>query len=256
MAAQQGVEVGTRVLPLDGRTLGWMHEAPTGAGPNAAATRRMMLDRDGYLFLRGLVPSDLVDAGCASITAEVARQGWLVEGTDPAELIVKKTPPGSGMLRTEESDVLMNDPAVRRVLHGVELHELFAELFGEPAVSLDYKWFRAVIPEQYSGFHMDNVCASLPTSPSELSADNPSCCRALSVRVRARACIRIRSMCACADMGAGSPNLHTVWLPWHDVSVARGGLVMLEGSSRLDSYRQMRDTCASAYYVLDLVPSM
>jgi hypothetical protein len=23
---------------------------------------------------------------------------------------------------------------------------------------------------------------------------------------------------------------------------------MLEGSSRLDSYRQMRDTCASAYY--------
>jgi hypothetical protein len=57
-------------------------------------------------------------------------------------------------------------------------------------------------------------------------------------------------------MGAGSPNLHTVWLPWHDVSVARGGLVMLEGSSRLDSYRQMRDTCASAYYVLDLVPSM
>jgi hypothetical protein len=176
MAAQQGVEVGTRVLPLDGRTLGWMNEAPTGAGPDAAATRRMMLDRDGYLFLRGLVPSDLVDAGCASITAEVARQGWLVEGTDPAELIVKKTPPGSGMLRTEESDVLMNDPAVRRVLHGVELHELFAELFGEPAVSLDYKWFRAVIPEQYSGFHMDNVCASLPTSPSELSADNPSCC--------------------------------------------------------------------------------
>ena len=39
-----------------------------------------------------------------------------------------------------------------------------------------------------------------------------------------------------------------MWLPWHDVSVARGGLVMLEGSSRLDSYRQMRDTCASAYY--------
>jgi hypothetical protein len=184
-------------------TLGWMHEAPTGAGPNAAATRRMMLDRDGYLFLRGLVPSDLVDAGCASITAEVARQGWLVEGTDPAELIVKKTPPGSGMLRTEESDVLMNDPAVRRVLHGVELHELFAELFGEPAVSLDYKWFRAVIPEQYSGFHMDNVCASLPTSPSELSADNPSCCRALSVRVRARAYMHSNTIDVCVRRYGG-----------------------------------------------------
>ncbi len=106
------------------------------------------------------MPQELVNAGCASITTEVARQGWLVEGTDPSDLIVKKTPPGSGMLRPEESDDLMNDPAVRRVLHGPELHGIFAELFREPAISLDYKWFRAVIPEQYSGFHMDNVCKS------------------------------------------------------------------------------------------------
>ena len=57
-----------------------------------------------------------------------------------------------------------------------------------------------------------------------------------------RACVRA---CACvftSDMGAGSSNLHTVWLPWHDVSVARGGLVMLEGSSSLNAYKQMRDT--------------
>lgn len=158
MAAPQNVEVGTRVLPFDGTALGWMNEAPTEHGPAAAQTRREMLARDGYLLLRGAVPRELVDAGCAAITAEVARQGWLVEGTDPSDLIVKKAPPGSGMLRTEESDVLMNDPAVRRVLHGLELHGIFAELFGEPAISLDYKWFRAVIPEQYSGFHMDNVC--------------------------------------------------------------------------------------------------
>ena len=105
------------------------------------------------------------------------------------------------VLRPVESDVLMNDPAVRRVLHGEELHGLFAELFDEPAVSLDYKWFRAVLPEQYSGFHMDNVY-----------------------------------------MGAGSADLHTVWLPWHDVSIEKGGLVMLEGSSAPDGYRQMQGT--------------
>lgn len=47
MAAPQGVEVGTRVLPLDGATLGWMHEAPT--EPTSAETRREMLERDGYV---------------------------------------------------------------------------------------------------------------------------------------------------------------------------------------------------------------
>lgn len=47
MAAPQGVEVGTRVLPLDGVALGWMNEAPT--EPGAAETRREMLERDGYV---------------------------------------------------------------------------------------------------------------------------------------------------------------------------------------------------------------
>ena len=47
-----------------------------------------------------------------------------MEGTDPAELIVKKEPPGSGMLRAVESDVLMNDGAIRRVLHGEEIHAI------------------------------------------------------------------------------------------------------------------------------------
>ena len=34
---------------------------------------------------------------------------------------------------------------------------MFEALFGEPAASLDFKWLRAVSPEGFSGFHMDNV---------------------------------------------------------------------------------------------------
>ena len=128
-------------------------------------------------------------------------EGWLVEGTEPAELIVKDTPPGSGMLREHEADNMMNDDAVRRVLHGAELFGVLETLFAEPAASLDYKWFRAVVPEQYSGFHMDNVY-----------------------------------------MGAGSKRLHTVWLPWHDIDVTKGGLVVLEGSSSLPGFKAMRET--------------
>ena len=200
--AAPAVEVGQRVLPLDGEALGWMHEFDGALSDGAAM--RAQLERDGYLLLRDAIPSELVDAGCASITDEVHREGWLVEGTEPAELIVKETPPGSGMLREHEADNMMNDDAVRRVLHGAELFGVLETLFAEPAASLDYKWFRAVVPEQYSGFHMDNVC---------------ECSSSL--------CTFFRSLKRSygADMGAGSKRLHTVWLPWHDIDVTKGGLV-------------------------------
>ena len=43
-------------------------------------------------------------------------------------------------------------------------------------------------------------------------------------------------------MGAGSKRLHTVWLPWHDIDVTKGGLVVLEGSSSLPGFKAMRET--------------
>ena len=104
-----------------------------------------------------------------------------------------------------EADNMMNDDAVRRVLHGAELFGVLETLFAEPAASLDYKWFRAVVPEQYSGFHMDNVCKR-----------SSSLCTFF---------FRSLKRSYGADMGAGSKRLHTVWLPWHDIDVTKGGLV-------------------------------
>lgn len=108
------------------------------------------------------------------------------------------------MLRPEESNLLMNDPAIRRVLHGQELHDIFAELFGEPAISLDYKWFRAVIPDQYSGFHMDNVCKSCVRArktqdQQQAGADPPANSRS--------------STCASMNMW------HATCIPWRDACV-------------------------------------
>ena len=197
MEQPEHLVVGTRRLPFDGEALGWMHECmePTGAA------MREQLDTRGYCLLRSALPRQLVDAAAAALTQEVSQRGWLVDGTDPADLVVKNDPPGSGMLRDVEQDNMMNSEAIRRVLHGPELFGIFESLFEEEAVSFDYKWFRAVIPEQYSGFHMDNVY-----------------------------------------MGAGSARVHTVWLPWHDIDTTKGGLVVLEGSSSLPGYAQMRAT--------------
>jgi ectoine hydroxylase-related dioxygenase (phytanoyl-CoA dioxygenase family) len=196
------LEVGNRLLPFDGVTLGWMNEFD---GPRSAEAMQRAMDRDGYLLLRDLVPTRLVADGCAAITEELRRNDWLEGTVDPAaELRLKPNAGTAGMLRPHEADVLINDPAVRAVLHGPELRGVFEELFGEPACCLDFKWFRAVVPEQYSGFHMDYVY-----------------------------------------MGAGSSRIHTVWLPWHDIDVELGGLVMLEGSNRLPGFQRMRETYGS-----------
>jgi hypothetical protein len=146
--------VGTRRLPFDGKALGWMHECDGAAtGPKI----REQLESYGYCLLRSALPRELVDAGAAALSDELASQGWLVEGTEPAELVVRREPPGSGMLREVEQDAMMSHSAIRRVLHGPELFGILEALFEEEPISFDYKWFRAVIPGQFSGFHMDNV---------------------------------------------------------------------------------------------------
>lgn len=146
--------MGTRRLPFDGKALGWMHECDGAAtGPKI----REQLESYGYCLLRSALPRELVDAGAAALSDELASQGWLVEGTEPAELVVRREPPGSGMLREVEQDAMVSHSAIRRVLHGPELFGILEALFEEEPISFDYKWFRAVIPGQFSGFHMDNV---------------------------------------------------------------------------------------------------
>lgn len=43
-------------------------------------------------------------------------------------------------------------------------------------------------------------------------------------------------------MGQGSPNLHTVWIPFGDIPVEHGTLAICRGSHRLDSFARIRDT--------------
>ena len=43
-------------------------------------------------------------------------------------------------------------------------------------------------------------------------------------------------------MGRGSPDLHTVWIPWMDVPVSLGGLAVIEGSHALRGFSKIRET--------------
>jgi ectoine hydroxylase-related dioxygenase (phytanoyl-CoA dioxygenase family) len=168
------------------------------------AAARRSLDEHGYALLREVIPPELVLGAGRVIAGTLADQGWLQPGTPREELVAKEGVTG-GMLPLEAAHAAANHPAVRRCLQGPEIFALFAELFGEPAVSLDFKWFRAIRGHATSvsgaGLHMDRVY-----------------------------------------MGRGSSQLHTVWLPWHDVPVERGGLAVLSGSHRLAGFQRLRNT--------------
>ena len=144
---------------------------------------RGRLQTDGYLLLRDLIPAGSVQAGCRRITEEMGRGGWFVG--DPPERIARAGGPShslgpvddkfsatnGAMLRPSEARAVCNsaDGAVLRVLEAPELHAAFELLFGEPAITLDYKWFRTVRPpaEPSNGslngsgiFHCDKVSAA------------------------------------------------------------------------------------------------
>ena len=167
---------------------------------------RSSLNKHGYALLRSVIPPQLVREGGKVLAASLDAQGWLRPGTPREQLVAADSVQG-GMFPLEAAHASANHPAVRRCVQGPEIFELFKQLFGEPAVSLDFKWFRAIRGHTTSatlsgaGLHMDRVY-----------------------------------------MGRGSSQLHTVWLPWHDVPVERGGLAVLAGSHRLAGFQRMRET--------------
>jgi hypothetical protein len=164
---------------------------------------RDRLQTDGYILLRSVIPAEAVQAGCRRITDEMGRGGWFIG--DPAERVARAGGPSQSlspadvafaatngtMLRPSEARAVSNaeDGAVQRVLEAPELYALFELLFGEPATTLDYKWFRAVPPPAEIGkavncFHCDKV--------REHAA--PTCSSVVFARVRAAAhCARVRT---------------------------------------------------------------
>ena len=89
--------------------------------------------------------------GLTKIVATLAEAGYFVPGTDPmdrqidAKAQARQAYDGYEMLHSDE---------VLSVLESDELYDFFSMLWGEAAGTFDNKWFRAVSPGGFSGFHM------------------------------------------------------------------------------------------------------
>ncbi len=153
MVDGQAVSVGTQQLSLGSAQLGWMHESKLSEGRAALQQR---LDTDGYLLLRELISPVKVQRGLAKIVATLAEAGHFAPGTDPMD---RQIAAKAQERRPYDGYELLHSQEVLNVLESDELHDFFSTLWGEAAGTFDNKWFRAVGPGGFSGFHMYVPCS-------------------------------------------------------------------------------------------------
>lgn len=114
---------------------------------------RKRLAEDGYLLLRGFQDRDLVLQARQEILEELGRLG----------LLSKDHPVSEGIVGPEKKGHMFKPEVIRTfknylsVVNSDRIMNLFAQLYGGPALTYDYKWLRAVPSEEWTGLHYDIV---------------------------------------------------------------------------------------------------
>jgi len=150
------------------------------------AALNQRLDEDGYLYVPGFLPRELILAGRASIAERLAAEGSLDPAHPVMDVIAR-----SDKIMTYRGDLALHNAAIERVVYGPELLGFYENLFGESVRHFDHTWFRAVSRGQGTPPHADLVY-----------------------------------------MGRGTHQLLTCWIPYGEVPLEVGGLIVLENSHR------------------------
>jgi hypothetical protein len=196
-SGQEAVQLNYNGRPLDMSAARW----GTLRCSNDAVADRPELERrlaeDGYIYLPGLLCRDEVIEARAEVCRRLEKAGILAEGTDPLEGVVKADISLNGAATGPFMPQLVaeNRP-LHRLLYDGAMMRFYAFLFGGEVRHYDYTWFRAKLPG-----------AGQATTPH----------------------------CDIVYMGRGTRRLLTSWTPLGDVPYEMGGLMVLEGSHRLEA---------------------
>ena len=117
--------------------------------PAALAAR---IERDGYLFLRGLLDREEVLEARRVAVDVLAGDGLLEPGTNPMEALARK-----GIQLAFRPDLAATNGPLQRVLYTGPMMAFYRTLFGEDVRHFDYTWFRAVAPGFGTKPHCDIV---------------------------------------------------------------------------------------------------
>jgi hypothetical protein len=159
---------------------------------------RHRLEDDGYLYLPGFLERDRVSEVRRDIFERLAAQGVLDPTTPPYEGVCRPDlePAHRPALdyRPDGTNESVADCApLRELAYGGRMMALWDALLGGEAQCLEYVWFRAKGPGQ-----------SRATPPH----------------------------CDAPYMARGTHRLYIAWVPYVDIGLDMGGLMLLEGSHR------------------------
>ena len=119
-----------------------------------AAALNARMKEDGYLLIRQLIDPQAVHAAREKIFQYMAEHEAMEPGSQPLEGVMGQRGKGVSLLGRK---AITQDPAVLAVLESPALFDFYQRLWGEPVLTFDYKWLRAVGHEQHSSCHYDVV---------------------------------------------------------------------------------------------------
>lgn len=155
---------------------------------NDAVVLRERMTEDGYVFLRGFLNREDVEAARRDVLERLSREGALRNDTDLMDGVLKEKTP----VRLRQ-DLTQRSQPLRTVLKEGPIIGLFERFLDGGVRPFDFVWMRSVVPGRGTAPHGDSVF-----------------------------------------MNRGTLNLYTAWTPLGDIDTTLGGLIVLEGSHRLD----------------------
>ena len=162
------------------------------------------MKRDGYLFIKDLLPREVIAGLRRQFMEIVAEAGWLKPGTAIDDAVVRPeaacTDPDPRCLEVLKRQYVLED--YHAVFHRPEVMGLFERMFGEPVLKHPESLIRVIFPKQYA---FENT-----TGPHQ---DFPHV--------------------------QGTTECFTLWVPLGDCPTEMGALAIAAGSHR-DGVREFR----------------
>jgi hypothetical protein len=119
---------------------------------------RSALKTDGYLYLKQALNRDTVLAARSMMLEKFASMGGILDPAEPPQKGTLLARCGLGCVPfLEGKNDVTHDPLVQSVIAGEALENIMEKLLGEPVLSFEYKWLRAMPRESFTGVHCDNV---------------------------------------------------------------------------------------------------
>ena len=188
-----------KTLDLSEGAWGELMDSSSIAGDVAALQRRM--DEEGYLFIRGFFPRELIRKVRISLLEALNGEGAFEEPLEEGR--IRK---GSSITPFSPDEARKNE-AIQRVVFGPEIKTFYQNFLGGPIRHFDYIWMRTMGHGQGTRPHCDIVY-----------------------------------------MGRGTHRLHTAWIPYGDVPLDLGGLMILEKSHlKADKIRNYLESDVDTY---------